>query len=332
MTRRRLSSATVSCRCQSTSDEHWRFTDLRGFDPESYAVDGADARSVADSMLEIDAAAVADATEGGIEIVSAPEGITFAPLADHERLGTLVGPEDKLTAHNAAVWQHGLLVHVPAGVELEKPLYVRVGNSTPQGSSSGAAGRRGGGLALHAHRGAGVDRPRARVLLERGRRGLRRARRQARVRLHPEPLPRDLAFRHAPRSRRRGRGARLGGGRLRLAQGQDHDREPPRRAPAPPRASPAPTSPTATHLDYDTLQEHEAPNTTSDFAFKGVLRDKATSVWRGMIKVERDAQRRTPTRRTATFCCLPTRTPTRSRASRYSRTTCAARTGRRSRR
>jgi len=45
------------------------------------------------------------------------------------------------------------------------------------------------------------------------------------------------------------------------------------------------------HLDYDTLQEHEAPNTTSDFAFKGVLRDKATSVWRGMIKVERDAQR-----------------------------------------
>ena len=45
------------------------------------------------------------------------------------------------------------------------------------------------------------------------------------------------------------------------------------------------------HLDYDTLQEHEAPNTTSDFAFKGVLRDEATSVWRGMIKVERDAQR-----------------------------------------
>ena len=78
-------------------------------------------------MLEIDAAGVADATEGGIEIVSAPEGITFEPLVDHERLGTLVGAEDKLTAHNAAVWQHGLLVHVPAGVELEKPLYVRVG-------------------------------------------------------------------------------------------------------------------------------------------------------------------------------------------------------------
>ena len=41
----------------------------------------------------------------------------------------------------------------------------------------------------------------------------------------------------------------------------------------------------------DTLQAHLAPNTTSDFAFKGVLRDKATAVWRGMIKVAKDAQR-----------------------------------------
>jgi Fe-S cluster assembly protein SufD len=45
------------------------------------------------------------------------------------------------------------------------------------------------------------------------------------------------------------------------------------------------------HLDYDTLQEHIAPNTTSDFAFKGALRDRATAVWRGMIRVEPDAQK-----------------------------------------
>jgi Fe-S cluster assembly protein SufD len=45
------------------------------------------------------------------------------------------------------------------------------------------------------------------------------------------------------------------------------------------------------HLDYDTLQKHLAPNTTSDFAFKGALRDQARSVWRGMIKVEKDAQK-----------------------------------------
>ncbi|MBW3592602.1 MAG: Fe-S cluster assembly protein SufD, partial [Actinobacteria bacterium] len=45
------------------------------------------------------------------------------------------------------------------------------------------------------------------------------------------------------------------------------------------------------HLDYDTFQEHMAPSTTSDFAFKGALRDAATSVWRGMIRVEPDAQK-----------------------------------------
>ena len=44
-------------------------------------------------------------------------------------------------------------------------------------------------------------------------------------------------------------------------------------------------------LDYDTFQEHIAPNTTSDFAFKGVLRDAASAVWRGMIRVEEGAQK-----------------------------------------
>src|SRR5205807_9431486 len=45
------------------------------------------------------------------------------------------------------------------------------------------------------------------------------------------------------------------------------------------------------HLDYDTFQEHIAPDCESDFAFKGALRDHATAVWRGMIKVEKDAQK-----------------------------------------
>jgi Fe-S cluster assembly protein SufD len=44
------------------------------------------------------------------------------------------------------------------------------------------------------------------------------------------------------------------------------------------------------HLDYDTTQEHAAPNTVSDLAFRGVLSESATSVWRGMIRVDRDAQ------------------------------------------
>jgi Fe-S cluster assembly protein SufD len=45
------------------------------------------------------------------------------------------------------------------------------------------------------------------------------------------------------------------------------------------------------HLDFDTTQEHAAENTTSDLAFRGVLEESATAVWRGMIRVERDAQK-----------------------------------------
>jgi len=45
------------------------------------------------------------------------------------------------------------------------------------------------------------------------------------------------------------------------------------------------------HLDYDTTQEHAAEDTTSDLAFRGVLDDRATSVWRGMIFVDPGAQR-----------------------------------------
>lgn len=44
------------------------------------------------------------------------------------------------------------------------------------------------------------------------------------------------------------------------------------------------------HLDYDTTQEHAAPNTNSDLAFRGVLAAEATAVWRGMIKVDPGAQ------------------------------------------
>ena len=45
------------------------------------------------------------------------------------------------------------------------------------------------------------------------------------------------------------------------------------------------------HLDYDTFQEHIGPSTESDFAFKGALRENASTVWRGMIRVEQSAQK-----------------------------------------
>ena len=44
------------------------------------------------------------------------------------------------------------------------------------------------------------------------------------------------------------------------------------------------------HLDFDTTQEHAAAHTTSDLAFRGVLQNRGSAVWRGMIKVDVGAQ------------------------------------------
>ena len=44
-------------------------------------------------------------------------------------------------------------------------------------------------------------------------------------------------------------------------------------------------------LSYYTQQTHNAPDTHSDLLYKEVLRDQSRVVWRGMIKVEKDAQK-----------------------------------------
>ena len=45
------------------------------------------------------------------------------------------------------------------------------------------------------------------------------------------------------------------------------------------------------HLDLDTEQNHVAPNTKSDLLYKGALKDQARSVWQGMIRVAKQAQK-----------------------------------------
>lgn len=45
------------------------------------------------------------------------------------------------------------------------------------------------------------------------------------------------------------------------------------------------------HLSYNTRQHHEAPYCRSDLLYKAALQDRSRTVWRGMIKVDKDAQR-----------------------------------------
>ena len=94
-------------------------------------------------------------------------------------------------------------------------------------------------------------------------------------RLGAEPLARHVALRVAPRPRRPRRGARLGHRRLRHAKGKVRIENDLAGEGATSRVTGAYFADGKQHLDYDTFQEHIAPNTTSDFAFKGALRDTA---------------------------------------------------------
>src|SRR3954454_24818883 len=110
-----------------TTEEHWRFTNLSDFDPTSFASGDSPRHESVTAMLDLDVAGYATVTADGIDISKAPAGVRFEALTDeNERLYSLVGWEEKFAAHNAAMWQNGLLVVVPKGVQLEKPLYVRI--------------------------------------------------------------------------------------------------------------------------------------------------------------------------------------------------------------
>ena len=276
----------------STKDEHWRFTDLAGFDPDEYdpGVSGSDARP--DSMLKLDTAGTAFVSEAGVEIVEAPAGVTFAPLEDHELLGALVGAEDKFTAQNAALWKHGLLVHVPKRVQLERPLYVRFTSSAPGGASFWrllvVAEEESRFSLIEEEVSESPDLPAyTNVAAELF---VGQAARLEYISIQNLSLE---TWHFASHRARVDRDAELdwvaGGfgskkGKIRI----ENDLAGPG---ATSRVTGAYFADGSQHLDYDTFQEHAAPHTTSDFAFKGALRDSATAVWRGMIRVEPDAQK-----------------------------------------
>ena len=278
------------------TDEHWRFTDLAGFDPDQYtSVAGLNPGNEAApaAMLEIDASGVASVGENGITIEHAPEGIRFELLSDdHPLLGTLVGHSEKFAAHNAAMWEHGLLVHVAKGVVVEKPLYVRIANAVEGGSLFWrlliVAEPESRFTVIEEYTSAspdlsGYSNAAVEIVVEQG----------AKVEYVSLQNLSQGTFHFASQHAKVGRDAELdwvtggfgsGKGKVRIQNdlaGQG----------ATSRVTGAYFADNKQHLDFDTFQEHIAPNTTSDFAFKGALRDEATAVWRGMIRVEEGAQK-----------------------------------------
>ena len=278
----------------TTTDEHWRFTDLSGFDPEAFTANGATGpREVPEGMLDVDLAGLAVIGEAGVSIVKSPTPeITFEPFTDHERLGELVGTDEKFAAHNAAVWEHGLLVVIPKGVEVEQPLGIRIVNSVEGGSlffrllvvaEEGSRFTLIEDYASSSPELSGYTNSVSELFVEQS----------AKLEYVSIQSLSQETWHFASHHARVERDAELdwvagGFGSRKGKVWIQNDLTGPG---ATSRVTGAYFADGDQHLDYDTYQLHVAPNTTSDFAFKGALRDRATAVWRGMIRVEENAQR-----------------------------------------
>jgi Fe-S cluster assembly protein SufD len=256
----------------------WEFTDLGGLDLDSYENAAADAE-ISGGSDEIVVMRLADALSGHADLLSA-------------HLGSLVPAEDPFVARNEANWTDGVLIHVPRNVVCEEPVKVRLNLDSP-----GAAVHwrtlivleEGAQVEVWEHYGSESDETDAllNTVVE-----LSVGQNAALHYIATQDLSEEAWLFSSQRSEveRDGKldwaalGFGGGNGKVRMTTnlaGRGSEA----------RVTGGYAGGNSQHLDFDTLQEHAAEDTTSDLAFRGVLADRSTAVWRGMIKVDEGAQR-----------------------------------------
>jgi Fe-S cluster assembly protein SufD len=254
----------------------WEFTDLSGLDLDAYEPTQASV-----SIGGVEGATVlplAEATESHPELV---EG----------RLGALAPADDPFVARNDASWRDGVLVHVPAGVRLEEPIRIEV----PVERSGAAVAWRtlivleeGAEAEIWEHWSSPDDDVDGLL--------------NSVVELHVGQGARlsyvntqdisESAWIFATQRAQVERDGKLDWTALGFGSGRGKVRMETNLAGAgsEARVTGGYAGGAGQHLDYDTTQEHAAPHTSSDLAFRGVLAAGATAVWRGMIRVDPGAQ------------------------------------------
>ncbi|HEY8809726.1 MAG TPA: Fe-S cluster assembly protein SufD [Solirubrobacterales bacterium] len=274
--RRRGASLAQSLPLPDHKAKGWEFTDLSSLDLEAYA-DASPAASI-------------EGTEAATAIPLAAALETHDELL-HEKLGSLVPSEDPFVARNEAGWRDGVLIHVPAGVKVTEPIRIEL----PLDESGAAVAWRtlvvleeGAEAEVWEHSGSAGDETDALL--------------NSVVELHVGQAAtlryistQDISERAWIFSSQRAQVER--DGRLdwtALGFGSTRGKVRMETKLAGPGSEARVTGGYASgpgqHLDYDTTQEHAAPNTFSDLAFRGVLAAGSTAVWRGMIRVDPGAQ------------------------------------------
>jgi Fe-S cluster assembly protein SufD len=274
--RRRGASLAQSLPLPNQKAKGWEFTDLGSLDLEAYG----------------DASPTA-AIEGveGATVVSLVTALESHEELLRDRLGALVPAEDPFVARNEAGWRDGVLIHVPAGVRVAEPIRVEL----PLDEDGAAVLWRtlvvleeGAEAEVWEHSGSADDETDALL--------------NSVVELHVGQAAtlryvstQDISERAWIFSSQRAqveRDGRLDWTALGFGSGRGKVRMETKLAGpgSEARVTGGYAGGPGQHLDYDTTQEHAAPNTNSDLAFRGVLAAGATAVWRGMIRVDPGAQ------------------------------------------
>ena len=254
----------------------WEFTDLSGLDLDAYEP-GSAVPSVAGGE--------------GATVMPLAEAVEARPELVEGRLGALAPADDPFVARNDASWREGVLVHVPAGTRLEQPVRIEVPLERP---GTAAAWRtlvvleEGAEAEVWEHWSSPSDDVdavlNAVVELHVGQ--------GATLRYTSTQDVSESAWIFATQRAEVGRDGRLNWAALGFGSARGKVRMETNLAGrgAEARVTGGYAGGAGQHLDYDTTQEHAAPNTNSDLAFRGVLAGDATAVWRGMIRVDPGAQ------------------------------------------
>lgn len=256
----------------------WEFTSLDGLELEGYSASPA--------------GATIDGGDGEVTVMPLAEAIEQHTDLVEAHLGSLVAADDPFVARNEAEWTDGVFIHVPKGVVVDQP--IRIGLDLDQ---AGAAVYWRTLVVLE--EGASAEVWEDYRSSDDGTDALLNTVVEVSVgqaaKLH-YVTSQDLSERAWLFSTQRAtvdRDGLLDWAALGFGSGNGKVRMTTRLVGtgSEARVTGGYAGGNGQHLDYDTLQEHAAENTISDLAFRGILADRATAVWRGMIKVEEGAQK-----------------------------------------
>ena len=278
----------------------WEFTDLSGLELSSYEQASPNGAAVAERLFALPGAV--ELTGTGPPSGELPEGVIVMALdraaRQHQELverhlGSVVATDDLFTVRNDAAFREGgAFVYVPAGVTVEAPILL-----TAIQAAAGTELARHSLIVLDEGAEASVweqqlsdgddldaifntvvelvvgDGARLRFVC-----GQSLSERSWIFGTHRAEIGRDasldwVAFGFGSAGGRVRMETRLGG------PGSEA------------RVTGAYASRGRQHIDFDTTQEHAAPSTTSDLAFRGVLAGRSTAVWKGNIIVDPGAQK-----------------------------------------